>query len=243
MSLVEHDGFRTKGEKRRRSSDGGSSGGGSRSEINMRVDENMREGDKTMSTRMVEDSMRLWCSACNCYMDSNKSRAERHLHTTKHIQNADIYRRNIGLVGHSSHSLLASHLTLPTPSNATSDILPAAGSNGEQNAIGPAQVRLLCRSGQFTGQTAGLAPGYAQANLVILPKQFAFDFLLFCQRNPKPCPLLEVLADGNFILPGDINIRSDVPKYRVYEYGKLKCEMDDISAIWQDDFVTFVIGK
>ena len=103
------------------------------------------------------------------------------------------------------------------------------------------QVRLACRSGEFSSQTAGQARGYAQANLCILPKEYAFDFLLFCQRNPKPCPLLHVLEAGVY-QHHDVDIRSDLPRYRVYEDGKLIDEVTDITHLWRDDLVTFVIG-
>jgi uncharacterized protein YcsI (UPF0317 family) len=105
----------------------------------------------------------------------------------------------------------------------------------------PKSLRLACRDGSFTDQTSGQANGYAQANLCILPKEYAFDFLLFCQRNPKPCPLLHVLEAGEFNLQ-DIDIRSDLPKYRVYRDGVLVEEVTDISNLWSNDFVTFVIG-
>ncbi len=81
------------------------------------------------------------------------------------------------------------------------------------------QVRRACRRGELTEQTAGLAPGLAQANLVILPDELAFDFLLFCRRNPKPCPLLEVIETGNPIpktVAAEADLRTDLPRYRVW---------------------------
>eukprot|EP01031_Cornospumella_fuschlensis_P028550 gene28550-34462_t len=105
----------------------------------------------------------------------------------------------------------------------------------------PEALRAACRSGEYGGQTAGHAPGYAQGNLCILPKEYAFDFLLFCQRNPKPCPLLHVLEAGDAKL-GSIDIRTDLPKYRVFRDGVLVSECTDISEYWQEDLVTFVIG-
>lgn len=106
----------------------------------------------------------------------------------------------------------------------------------------PQDIRAACRDGSFAGQTSGHAPGYAQANLCILPKEYAFDFLLFCQRNPKPCPLLHVLEPGVYRL-GDIDIRKDVPRYRVYRDGVFVEEPTSISDdLWQEDMVTFVIG-
>jgi uncharacterized protein YcsI (UPF0317 family) len=160
-------------------------------------------------------------------------------------------------------------------------------------------VRAACRRGELIGQTSGLAPGFAQANLVILPRDWADEFLLFCQRNPKPCPLLEVLDPGDPVprvvvrsgkirnpksetrnpketqsteseipkradtgdldirnseleLPSDFgfrgsdfetaDIRTDLPMYRVWRNGELAEELADVTALWRDDFVTFLIG-
>ncbi len=99
--------------------------------------------------------------------------------------------------------------------------------------------------GKQTGPTPGLALGYVQANLVVLPKDWAFDFLLFCQRNPKPCPLLDVTEPGDpeprFVAAGS-DLRTDLPAYRVWKNGELIEEPTDISKHWRDDFVSFVIG-
>jgi uncharacterized protein YcsI (UPF0317 family) len=107
------------------------------------------------------------------------------------------------------------------------------------------QTRLACRSGEFTGQTSGLTGGFAQANLVILPRDLAGDFLLFCQRNPKPCPLLDVTEPGDPVphraAPG-ADLRTDLPCYRVWRDGRLVEEPTDIRSLWQKDFVSFVIG-
>ena len=109
----------------------------------------------------------------------------------------------------------------------------------------PAQVRLKIRQGQIQGPTAGLCPGYAQANLVVLPQALAYDFLLFAQRNPRACPLLEVSDTGSRLLtdiaPG-ADIATDLPKYRVYEHGAMVCERTDVSSLWRDDLVSFLIG-
>lgn len=108
-----------------------------------------------------------------------------------------------------------------------------------------AQVRGAARTGELTEQTSGLAPGFAQANLVVLPREFAADFLLFCQRNPKPCPLLDVTSAGDptprRAAPSS-DLRTDLPRYRVWEQGRLVDEPTDISPLWRDDFVSFVIG-
>ena len=109
----------------------------------------------------------------------------------------------------------------------------------------PADIRALVRSGEWSGVTVGLAPGHVQANLAILPRDLAFDFLLFCQRNPKPCPLLEVLEPGSFepksTAPG-ADLRSDLPLYRVYMHGQIEGEDKDIRSLWRDDLVSFLLG-
>lgn len=109
----------------------------------------------------------------------------------------------------------------------------------------PVQARHLIREGRYSASTSGLCAGYAQANLIILPKEQAYDFLLFAQRNPKPCPILEVLEVGEKFtrtIADDCNIAIDFPKYRIYENGVMTSEVTDISDIWQDDFVGFIIG-
>lgn len=106
-------------------------------------------------------------------------------------------------------------------------------------------ARRAIRAGDFTGQTSGLAEGHVQGNVVILPKSLAHDFLHFCQRNPKPCPLLAVSEPGQAAMPllgADLDIRTDVPRYRVWRQGELVAEPTDIRDLWQDDLVTFVIG-
>jgi len=107
------------------------------------------------------------------------------------------------------------------------------------------QVRLDARSGRLTTPTAGLAPGCVQANLVVLPRALADDFLLFCQRNPKPCPLLGVSDPGSVALPelaADLDLRTDIPRYRVWRHGELVEEVTDVRAFWRDDLVSFLIG-
>ncbi|NTW37425.1 MAG: DUF1445 domain-containing protein [Syntrophobacteraceae bacterium] len=109
----------------------------------------------------------------------------------------------------------------------------------------PKQIRNLTRIGKWDKPTAGLVMGYAQANLVILPQEYAFDFLLFCQRNQKPCPLLEVLEPGKFLtafLSKDADIRTDIPMYNVYRKGKLERTVRNIRSLWKNDFVTFLLG-
>lgn len=109
----------------------------------------------------------------------------------------------------------------------------------------PSEFRRLVREGGHTGPTAGICPGYAQANLVILPRELAYDFLLFAQRNPKSCPILEVSDTGSRYLkeiaPG-ADIARDIPRYRIYEHGVMTGEYTDVSDFWRDDLVSFLIG-
>ncbi len=111
--------------------------------------------------------------------------------------------------------------------------------------LSPSEVRILIRKNKWDKPTAGLAMGYAQANLVILPQKYAFDFLLFCQRNPKPCPLLEVLEPGKFMtefLSREADIRTDIPRYNLYRKGRLETTVKEIKSLWRKDFVTFLLG-
>ncbi len=112
-------------------------------------------------------------------------------------------------------------------------------------AMSPRDVRALIREEKITGQTSGMCAGYAQANLVVLPRQLAYDFLLFTQRNPRSCPLLEVSDTGSRTLreiaPG-ADIAKDIPRYRLYRNGVLEGEYTDVSPLWQNDFVSFLIG-
>lgn len=115
-----------------------------------------------------------------------------------------------------------------------------------KNIIGsPRELREMCRVGKWPAPTAGQTPGYVQTNVAILPKDLAFDFLVFCQRNPKPCPLVEVLEPGvaepSITSPG-ADIRTDVPLYRLYRNGVLSGEVKDILREWRQDLVTFLLG-
>lgn len=109
----------------------------------------------------------------------------------------------------------------------------------------PGEIRSKVRSGEWRRPTSGLAPAYAQANLVILDRKYAFDFLLFCQRNPKPCPVLEVLEPGvtepRLTAPG-ADILKDVPLYRIWRQGLLAEEVPDISHCFTPDMVSFLLG-
>ena len=107
------------------------------------------------------------------------------------------------------------------------------------------QARLAIRNGNNIGPTAGFAPGYVQGNLCILPADYAMEFAAFCQRNPKPCPLIGVGAPGDPRIPtlaDDLDVRFDVPQYRVFRDGELAAEPHDIGDLWRDDLVAFVLG-
>ena len=113
------------------------------------------------------------------------------------------------------------------------------------DAVSPSEVRAAIRRGEHTGPTAGLAPGFTQANLVVLPEADAFEFLRFCLRNPKPCPVLDVTDPGSAepaeLAPG-ADLRTDLPRYRVWRRGELAAEPPDVRAEWRDDLVAFLIG-
>ena len=115
----------------------------------------------------------------------------------------------------------------------------------ERSVAAGSRERLRIRAGEFSGTTAGLAPGNVQANLVILTKALAHDFLRFAQANPKPCPVLAVSGPGDPRLPGlgeDLDIRSDLPRYRVWRRGELVEEPLDLFHVWRDDLVSFALG-
>src|SRR5947209_12843630 len=106
-------------------------------------------------------------------------------------------------------------------------------------------VRLAARSGALDAPTAGMAPGFVQGNLAILPHEYAEDFLRFCHANPKPCPLLGVSEAGDpaiAALGSDLDIRTDIPRYRVWRDGELIDEPRDVKSLWRDDLVSFVLG-
>jgi len=108
-----------------------------------------------------------------------------------------------------------------------------------------AEVRRRAAAGELTGPTPGLALGHVQANLVVVPRDLAFDFLLFCQRNPKPCPLLDVTEPGSpepRLVALGADIRTEVPRYRVYQHGEFVDEPTDLHRWWRTDLVGFLIG-
>ncbi|MEM9971020.1 MAG: putative hydro-lyase [Pseudomonadota bacterium] len=106
-------------------------------------------------------------------------------------------------------------------------------------------VRMAIRAGRYASHTAGLGAGYLQANLAILPERYAFDFMRFCQRNPKPCPVAGVSDTGNPVMSTmgqDLDVRTDVPAYNVYRNGTLAGTVDSIGDLWSDDLVAFALG-
>ncbi|MGK7222105.1 putative hydro-lyase [Kocuria flava] len=121
--------------------------------------------------------------------------------------------------------------------------MSAAPVRAERAGLAPAAARALFRDGLVT-PTSGFSDGFAQANLVVVPRDWAFDVLLFAQRNPKPCPVLGVLDAGEVegpLLPGG-DVRTDVPLYTVYEHGEAAGTRTDLLDVWRDDLVTFALG-
>ena len=111
--------------------------------------------------------------------------------------------------------------------------------------LNPDEARKLIRVKDWDNPTAGMANGFIQANLAILPKELAFEFLLFCQRNPKSCPIIDVTEPGSpvpMLSAPNADIRTDLPKYRVYKNGELAEELSDITSYWNDDMVAFLLG-
>ena len=110
--------------------------------------------------------------------------------------------------------------------------------------ISPKELRKLIRNKEWTTPTSGAAKGFLQANLVMLPREEAFNFLLFCVRNPKPCPILDVLEPGQTepaIAPG-ADLRTDLPRYCIFENGQLKEEVEDVTTVFTDQMVCFLLG-
>src|SRR6201998_1839792 len=115
----------------------------------------------------------------------------------------------------------------------------------ERSVTAGSRERMRLRAGEFSGTTVGLAPGNVQANLVVLPKALAHDFLRFAQANPKPCPVLAVSEPGDPHLLGlgeDLDVRTDLPRYRVWRRGELVDEPIEVSHVWRDDLVSFALG-
>ncbi len=121
----------------------------------------------------------------------------------------------------------------------------AKDARAEIDLSDPRGVRRAARTGHFTDHTSRAAPGFVQANLAILPKDYAEDFFRFCQRNPRPCPVLEVTEPGDPGFPTlaeDLDVRSDVPSYRVFRDGEYAGDVGDITELWRDDLVAFALG-
>jgi uncharacterized protein YcsI (UPF0317 family) len=109
----------------------------------------------------------------------------------------------------------------------------------------PRELRRAIRAGRYRKHTAGVARGYVQGNVCILPREYAEDFRLFCERNPKPCPLLAMSQPGDPRLPElaeDLDIRTDVPRYRIFRGGVQSEDVTDLRELWRGDLVTFVLG-
>jgi uncharacterized protein YcsI (UPF0317 family) len=109
----------------------------------------------------------------------------------------------------------------------------------------PREIRGDIRAGRISGVTAGMGAGHVQTNLAALPKDQAYEFLLFCQRNPRPCPLIEVTDIGSpepvGVAPG-ADLRTDISRYRIYRDGELADETRDAAAYWREDLVAFLLG-
>jgi uncharacterized protein YcsI (UPF0317 family) len=121
--------------------------------------------------------------------------------------------------------------------------MPETGDAPASDVAVTARARI--RSGEYIGPTSGLAPGFAQANLVVLPADDALDFLRFCVRNPKACPVLEVTNTGSArpaTLAPEADVRTDVPRYRVFRHGTLVDEPTDVMRFWRNDSVAFLLG-
>lgn len=115
----------------------------------------------------------------------------------------------------------------------------------ETRAMNPKDFRTIVRKGEYTGVTMEVCQNYAQANLVILPKEYAFEFLLFCNRNPLPCPVLDVTEAGDphpKLMAPEADLRTDLPKYRIFKDGEITDEPTDILKYWRDDLIAFLLG-
>lgn len=121
----------------------------------------------------------------------------------------------------------------------------ATPSPADLSMMPPAELRRAARAGRFTAATTTASRGYVQANLAILPRDYAEEFLLFCQRNPRACPLIGLSDPGSPRLPdlgADIDLRSDLPSYRVFRDGAFVEDRPDVGELWRDDFVAFALG-
>lgn len=111
--------------------------------------------------------------------------------------------------------------------------------------VDPREAWEACRSGEWDRPTPGVCRDRVQTNLAVLPMSDAFDFLRFCQRNPKPCPLIEVTDPGDpepKLTAAGADLRTDLPRYRVYRRGEMVEERTEVRDLWREDFVAFLIG-
>lgn len=108
------------------------------------------------------------------------------------------------------------------------------------------QARLDIREKRHTGSSRGLALGYVQCNLAVVPENLAFEFLLYCQRNARACPVLEVCDPGDTepkqLAPG-ADLRTDLSQYAIYRNGERQPDVTDLRALWRADLVAFLIGS
>ena len=110
----------------------------------------------------------------------------------------------------------------------------------------PRDFRLACRQGRYAGPTRGVALGYLQCNLVMIREVYAYEFLLYCQRNQRACPVLEVCDAGDAVphqTAPDADLRTDLPRYSVYREGRRLADVTDARELWRPDFVSFLIGS
>ena len=118
-------------------------------------------------------------------------------------------------------------------------------SDDQLAARSPTEFRAIVRRVEWTKPSITACRSYAQANLAVVPKDMAFDFLLFCYRNPRPCPIIDVTEVGGYhpkVVAPQADLRTDLPRYRVYKDGELIDEPTDVTAYWRDDLVAFLIG-
>ncbi|MFV1592319.1 putative hydro-lyase [Phaeobacter sp. JH20_36] len=132
---------------------------------------------------------------------------------------------------------------IDTPTTGRNRTLPISHAELVQKPL--AEIRDVIRRDSYHSHTAGLGNGFLQANIAIMPSESALDFMRYCQRNPKPCPLTGVSDTGNpkmFTMGRDIDIRTDVPAYNIYRDGKLESTVGNIRDIWHNDLVAFALG-
>lgn len=111
--------------------------------------------------------------------------------------------------------------------------------------LSPNELRQRIRNQEHTDNTSGYCPGFVQCNLVILPSDWASEFLYFCQINPKPCPLIAISEPGEFSVPrlgNDLDIRTDISSYQIFEQGILIKEVSDLKSLWRNNLVSFLLG-